>query len=227
MWAGPSPLTPPARATPTARSSRSSSSSSTPTATSLTPASRPGSPWTWEKVFTKAGTYTINTTVYDNDGAQSPASDPCRLTFEVTQKKLFWTVGGGPRGSYWRQHGPLRVPARRAVRLDHARQVELHPERRRRPSRSRAPLEVRLHWPKPSSTATSRASSSAPGLAVSSATQATDANHNSASTSSPRPASRSSTSGRARGRSSSSSARPLGRSFNSNYKAGAGFRFLF
>ncbi len=53
-------------------------------------------PWTWEKVFTKAGTYTINTTVFDNDGAQSPASDPCRLTFEVTQKKLFWTVGGGP-----------------------------------------------------------------------------------------------------------------------------------
>jgi len=52
-------------------------------------------PWTWEKVFTKAGTYTINTTVFDNDGAQSPASDPCRLTFEVTQKMLFWTVGGG------------------------------------------------------------------------------------------------------------------------------------
>lgn len=52
-------------------------------------------PWIWEKVFTKAGTYTINTTVFDNDGAQSPASDPCRLTFEVTQKKLFWTVGGG------------------------------------------------------------------------------------------------------------------------------------
>lgn len=52
-------------------------------------------PWTWEKVFTKAGTYTINTTVFDNDGAQSPASDPCRLTFEVTQKKLFWNVGAG------------------------------------------------------------------------------------------------------------------------------------
>jgi hypothetical protein len=52
-------------------------------------------PWNWEKVFTKAGTYTINTTVFDNDGAQSPASDPCRLTFEVTQKKFFWTVAGG------------------------------------------------------------------------------------------------------------------------------------
>lgn len=53
-------------------------------------------PWIWEKIFTKAGTYTINVTVFDNDGAQSPASDPCRLTFEVTQKKLFWTVAGGP-----------------------------------------------------------------------------------------------------------------------------------
>jgi hypothetical protein len=53
-------------------------------------------PWIWEKVFTKAGTYTINVTVFDNDGAQSPASDPCRLTFEVTQKKLFWTVAAGP-----------------------------------------------------------------------------------------------------------------------------------
>jgi hypothetical protein len=52
-------------------------------------------PWTWEKVFTKAGTYTINTTVFDNDGAQSPASDPCRLTFEVTQKTLFWNFSGG------------------------------------------------------------------------------------------------------------------------------------
>jgi len=52
-------------------------------------------PWIWEKVFTKPGSYTISTTVFDNDGAQSSASDPCRLTFEVTQKKLFWTVGGG------------------------------------------------------------------------------------------------------------------------------------
>jgi hypothetical protein len=52
-------------------------------------------PWFWEKVFTKAGTYTINTTVFDNDGAQSSAADPCSLTFVVTQKTLFWTVGGG------------------------------------------------------------------------------------------------------------------------------------
>lgn len=53
-------------------------------------------PWLWEKVFTKAGTYTINVTVFDNDGAQSSASDPCRVTFEVTQRKFFWQVAGGP-----------------------------------------------------------------------------------------------------------------------------------
>ncbi len=53
-------------------------------------------PWTWEKVFHKAGTYTINVTVFDNDGAKSSPSDPCRLTFEVTQKLLFWTVDAGP-----------------------------------------------------------------------------------------------------------------------------------
>jgi hypothetical protein len=52
-------------------------------------------PWMWEKVFSKPGTFTINVTVFDNDGAQSPASDPCRLTFEVTQKKFFWLAGGG------------------------------------------------------------------------------------------------------------------------------------
>ncbi len=49
-------------------------------------------PFIWEKVFTRAGTYTISVTVYDNDGAQSAASDPCRLTFEVTQKRFFWLV---------------------------------------------------------------------------------------------------------------------------------------
>ncbi len=53
-------------------------------------------PFNWEKVFTKAGTYTINVTVWDNDGAKSSPSDPCRLTFEVTQKLLFWTVEAGP-----------------------------------------------------------------------------------------------------------------------------------
>lgn len=53
-------------------------------------------PFVWEKVFSKAGTYTINVTVFDNDVAKSAASDPCRLTFEVTQKKYYWLVAGGP-----------------------------------------------------------------------------------------------------------------------------------
>jgi hypothetical protein len=53
-------------------------------------------PFLWEKVFSQAGTYTINVTVYDNDGAKSAASDPCRLTFEVTQKKFFWMAAAGP-----------------------------------------------------------------------------------------------------------------------------------
>jgi hypothetical protein len=53
-------------------------------------------PFLWEKVFHKAGTYTINVTVYDNDGAKSAASDPCHLTFEVTQKKFFWLAAVGP-----------------------------------------------------------------------------------------------------------------------------------
>jgi len=60
-------------------------------------------PWYWEKVLSKPGTYTINVTVYDNDGAQSSPSDPCRLTFEVTQRTLFWTVNGNAalvKGSY-------------------------------------------------------------------------------------------------------------------------------
>lgn len=60
-------------------------------------------PWMWEKVINKAGTYTINVTVYDNDGARSSPSDPCRFTFEVTQKMFYWTVDGDAflyKGSY-------------------------------------------------------------------------------------------------------------------------------
>ncbi len=52
-------------------------------------------PFLWEKVFTKPGTYTITATAYDNDGAKSAATEQNRLTFEVTQKKLFWLVAGG------------------------------------------------------------------------------------------------------------------------------------
>ncbi|MCK7476843.1 MAG: hypothetical protein M0C28_04330 [Candidatus Moduliflexus flocculans] len=44
-----------------------------------------------------------------------------------------------------RQHRPLRVPARRPVRLDHPRQVELHSERRRRHPVQGRSLEARLH----------------------------------------------------------------------------------
>ncbi len=53
-------------------------------------------PFVWEKVFTKAGTYTISATAYDNDGAKSASTDQNRLTFEVTQKRFFWQAAVGP-----------------------------------------------------------------------------------------------------------------------------------
>jgi surface-anchored protein len=52
-------------------------------------------PFIWEKVFNKPGTYTISATAYDSDGAKSASTDQNRLTFEVTQKKTYWLVGGG------------------------------------------------------------------------------------------------------------------------------------
>jgi len=60
-------------------------------------------PLLWEKTFLKAGVYTITATVFDNAGAVSPASDACRVSFEVTQKKLLWLLEAGPlmaRGTY-------------------------------------------------------------------------------------------------------------------------------
>ena len=60
-------------------------------------------PLLWEKIFNKAGVYAIRTTVFDNAGAVSPASDACSLSFEVTQKKFFWLFEAGPlvaRGTY-------------------------------------------------------------------------------------------------------------------------------
>ena len=60
-------------------------------------------PFLWEKIFLKAGLYAISVTVFDNAGAVSPASDACRLSFEVTQKRLFWMLEAGPllaRGTY-------------------------------------------------------------------------------------------------------------------------------
>jgi hypothetical protein len=59
-------------------------------------------PFIWEKIFDKPGTYAITVIVTDDFGA---VSEPCRLVLEVTQKRSFFSVEGGPffaRGS----HGP-------------------------------------------------------------------------------------------------------------------------
>lgn len=58
------------------------------------------SPFTWEKVFEKAGIYSITLVVTDDFGAMS---EPCKLDLEVTQKTLYGLVDVGPglaRGSY-------------------------------------------------------------------------------------------------------------------------------
>ncbi len=60
-------------------------------------------PFTWQKVFTKAGKYGVNVSVFDDMGAASSTADPCHLTFDVTQKKFFWVaeIGGLlARGTY-------------------------------------------------------------------------------------------------------------------------------
>jgi hypothetical protein len=60
-------------------------------------------PLTWQKTFVKAGTYVVNVVVFDDMGAPSANTDPCKLTFEVTQKKFFYLfeVGGLlARGTY-------------------------------------------------------------------------------------------------------------------------------
>jgi len=60
-------------------------------------------PFAWEKVFKKAGKYTISVLVYDDMGAASSAGDPCKLTFEVTQKRFFYLAEFGgllARGTY-------------------------------------------------------------------------------------------------------------------------------
>jgi hypothetical protein len=57
-------------------------------------------PFTWEKVFEQAGTYSITLVVTDDFGAMS---EPCKLELEVTQKTLFGVADIGPafaRGSY-------------------------------------------------------------------------------------------------------------------------------
>jgi hypothetical protein len=60
-------------------------------------------PLVWEKIFYAPGKYGINVTVFDDMGAASSNSDPCRIQFEVTQKKMFFLVEAGPglaRGTY-------------------------------------------------------------------------------------------------------------------------------
>jgi hypothetical protein len=60
-------------------------------------------PFAWEKVFKTAGKYTISVLVFDDMGAVSSAGDPCKLAFEVTQKRMFFLaeVGGLlARGTY-------------------------------------------------------------------------------------------------------------------------------
>jgi hypothetical protein len=59
-------------------------------------------PFVWDKVFDKPGSYAIQVVVTDDFGA---VSEPCRVVLEVTQKRSFFSVEGGPmfvRGS----HGP-------------------------------------------------------------------------------------------------------------------------
>lgn len=50
-------------------------------------------PFTWEKIFKKPGIYAINCVVTDDFGA---VSEPARIVFEVTQKKVFFLAEGGP-----------------------------------------------------------------------------------------------------------------------------------
>jgi len=60
-------------------------------------------PFTWEKTFDKPGNYTVAVTVFDDMGVAAGGSEPCRLPFIVTQKRLFFLVEGGPgllRGTY-------------------------------------------------------------------------------------------------------------------------------
>jgi hypothetical protein len=60
-------------------------------------------PLTWQKTFFKPGTYTVNAVVFDDMGAASANTDPCKLSFEVTQKKFFYLAEAGgmlARGTY-------------------------------------------------------------------------------------------------------------------------------
>lgn len=182
-------------------------------------------PWTWEKVFTKAGTYTINTTVFDNDGAQSPASDPCRLTFEVTQKTLFWTVGGGLGiyGGSSALYGFLRAglfawitPDKWSFTLSGGGGVPF----RGSPWKAvfTADALVNGHF---------QSFFLGTGVGVSSATMAKDANHKFGVDIPVQAGFQVFDKWTSKGQLFFEFRLPLGRSFDHNYKAGAGFRFLF
>ncbi len=61
-------------------------------------------PFSWEKIFLKPGVYAVTVVVTDDFGA---VSEPCKIEFEVTQKRSFFLVEGGPlvakgsRGPYF------------------------------------------------------------------------------------------------------------------------------
>ncbi len=182
-------------------------------------------PWTWEKVFTKAGTYTINTTVFDNDGAQSPASDPCRLTFEVTQKTLFWTVGGGLGlyGGSTALYGFLRAgmfawitPDKWSVTLSGGGGIPFAGD----PWKIvfTADALVNGHF---------QSFFLGTGLGVSSATQPKDVNHKFGIDIPVQAGFQVFDKWTSKGQLFFEFRLPLGRSFDHNYKAGVGFRFLF
>jgi hypothetical protein len=57
-------------------------------------------PFVWDKVFDKAGSYAVTVVVTDDFGA---VSEPCQVVLDVTQKRSFFSVEGGPffaRGCY-------------------------------------------------------------------------------------------------------------------------------
>ena len=66
-------------------------------------ATKTAKPFVWEKTFYSVGKYGINVVVFDDMGAASANTDPCRIAFEVTQKKFFFLVEAGgmlARGTY-------------------------------------------------------------------------------------------------------------------------------
>jgi hypothetical protein len=68
-------------------------------------------PFIWDKVFDKPGSYVVTVVVTDDFGS---VSEPCRVALDVTQKRLFFLIEGGPgllRGTYtamlWARAGLL------------------------------------------------------------------------------------------------------------------------